>query len=171
MPTIIVRGERYEVTARQQEDGTSEIRVNSKLVHVEFLDAFPADPFTLVIRAKGRVMRLKTTPIGDSPGKFAVRLNEKTVQVEFEPFEKVRETRGEVGVEEGPVVVNAPMAGRIVSLKATVGMSAEEGQPLVILEAMKMENEVASPKRGIVKEVYVQAGVLVKAGQRLALVD
>jgi biotin carboxyl carrier protein len=63
------------------------------------------------------------------------------------------------------------MAGRIVSLKASLGMTAEEGQPLVVLEAMKMENEVASPKKGVVKEVYVQPGALVKAGDRLALVE
>ena len=65
----------------------------------------------------------------------------------------------------------APMAGRIVALKTAVGSQAGEGDALVVLEAMKMENEVASPRRGIVKELYVKPGDLVKAGDRLCLVQ
>ncbi len=62
------------------------------------------------------------------------------------------------------------MAGGIVTSKACVGSKASEGDALVVLEAMKMENEVASPRRGVVREVYVRPGDLVKAGDRLCLV-
>jgi biotin carboxyl carrier protein len=62
------------------------------------------------------------------------------------------------------------MSGRIVSLKASPNASVTKGQPLAVLEAMKMENEIASPKTGIVKEVYVKPGALVKAGEQLCLV-
>ena len=63
------------------------------------------------------------------------------------------------------------MPGRIVALKTGVSSEAGEGDALVVLEAMKMENEVASPRRGIVKEVYVRPGDLVKAGDRLCMVE
>jgi biotin carboxyl carrier protein len=62
------------------------------------------------------------------------------------------------------------MAGKIASVKASVDAKVEEGQSLMILEAMKMENEIASPKSGTLKELYVKHGDLVKAGDRLCLI-
>jgi biotin carboxyl carrier protein len=63
------------------------------------------------------------------------------------------------------------MSGRIVSLKASPNTSVTKGQPLAVLEAMKMENEIVSLKTGIVKEVYVKPGTLVKAGDKLCLLE
>ena len=71
---------------------------------------------------------------------------------------------------DGPVLVNSPMAGKIASVKTSVDSKVEEGQSLMILEAMKMENEIASPKSGTLKELYVKHGDLVKAGDKLCLV-
>ena len=62
------------------------------------------------------------------------------------------------------------MAGKIASVRASVDSKVEEGQSLMVLEAMKMQNEIASPKTGIVKELYVKKGDLVKAGDKLCLV-
>ena len=73
-------------------------------------------------------------------------------------------------ISDGPVLVNSPMAGKIASVKTSVDSKVEEGQSLMILEAMKMENEIASPKSGTLKELYVKEGDLVKAGDRLCLV-
>jgi biotin carboxyl carrier protein len=63
------------------------------------------------------------------------------------------------------------MSGRIVSLKASPNTSVDKGQPLAVLEAMKMENEIVAPKTGIVNEVYVQPGALVKAGDKICLLQ
>ena len=73
-------------------------------------------------------------------------------------------------ISDGPVLVNSPMAGKIASVKTSVDSKVEEGQSLMILEAMKMENEIASPKSGTLKELYVKHGDLVKAGDKLCLV-
>lgn len=72
---------------------------------------------------------------------------------------------------EGPFLINSPMAGKIASVKALVGATVEEGQALVVLEAMKMENEIAAPRKGTVKEVYVREGSLAKPGDRLVLIE
>jgi biotin carboxyl carrier protein len=67
--------------------------------------------------------------------------------------------------------VSSPMAGKIASVKARVDSKVQEGQSLMVLEAMKMQNDIASPKTGVVKELYVKHGDLVKAGDRLCLVS
>lgn len=66
--------------------------------------------------------------------------------------------------------VTAPIAGRIVLVKANVGQKVEKGECLCILEAMKMENEVAAPKDGIVKEVRVSEGDVVNKRDVLAII-
>jgi biotin carboxyl carrier protein len=63
------------------------------------------------------------------------------------------------------------MAGKIALVKTYVGSKVEEGQSLLVLEAMKMQNEIASPKSGELKELYVKKGDLVKAGDKLCLVS
>jgi len=78
---------------------------------------------------------------------------------------------GESDKVEGPILINSPMAGKIASVKISVGATVEEGQALVVLEAMKMENEIAAPKRGTVKEIYVQQGSLAKPGDKLVLIE
>ncbi|MBO0889106.1 hypothetical protein J2P12_08415 [Candidatus Bathyarchaeota archaeon] len=72
---------------------------------------------------------------------------------------------------EGPVVVTSPMAGKIASVKTSAGSKVEEGQPLIVLEAMKMENEIAAPRKGTVKDVYVKQGSLAKPGDKLVLIE
>jgi biotin carboxyl carrier protein len=78
---------------------------------------------------------------------------------------------GESTIIDGPALVDSPMAGKIVSVKISVDSKVEEGQSLMVLEAMKMQNEIASPKGGTVKELYVKHGDLVRAGDKLCLVE
>ena len=64
----------------------------------------------------------------------------------------------------------APMPGLVVRVLAEAGAAVTAGQPLVVLEAMKMEHEVTAPAAGIVTELRAAAGQQVEAGQVLALV-
>lgn len=68
----------------------------------------------------------------------------------------------------GAVKVNAPMPGKILSVKASQGQAVKKGDVLMILEAMKMENEVVAPQDGTVASINVAAGDSVEAGAVLA---
>jgi biotin carboxyl carrier protein len=72
---------------------------------------------------------------------------------------------------EGRQTVTAPMPGKIVKLLVKVGDQVTEGQGLVVVEAMKMENELKSPKAGKVTEVTVIEGATVENGASLMVVD
>ena len=67
--------------------------------------------------------------------------------------------------------VSAPMPGRIVRVLVRAGDAVAAGQPLVVVEAMKMENELKSPKAGRVKEVSVAEGTSIEAGRLLVVVE
>ena len=69
---------------------------------------------------------------------------------------------------EGAVKVNAPMPGKIISVKASAGQAVKKGDVILILEAMKMENEVVAPQDGTIASINVAAGDSVEAGAVLA---
>ena len=71
----------------------------------------------------------------------------------------------------GAVKVNAPMPGKILSVKASVGQAVKKGDVILILEAMKMENEVVAPEDGTVASIDVAAGDSVEAGAVLATLN
>lgn len=71
----------------------------------------------------------------------------------------------------GSVKVNAPMPGKILSVKASAGQAVKKGDVIMILEAMKMENEVVAPQDGTVASINVAAGDSVEAGAVLATLN
>jgi biotin carboxyl carrier protein len=73
-------------------------------------------------------------------------------------------------VGAGDTGVNAPMPGKITKVVAEVGKQVAAGEVLVILEAMKMQNEITAPKAGVVKGVNVAVGQGVKPGEVLVVI-
>jgi biotin carboxyl carrier protein len=71
---------------------------------------------------------------------------------------------------QGPTRLTAPMPGRVVRVLAEKGSEVEPGQGLVVIEAMKMENELKAPRKGRVDEVAVREGQVVEAGALLLIV-
>lgn len=72
---------------------------------------------------------------------------------------------------QGPAKIEAIMPGKIVSVKVKVGDVVTEGQGVAVLEAMKMENELVSPKAGKVTEVLVKEGQSVESGAIMVVVE
>lgn len=72
---------------------------------------------------------------------------------------------------QGSVKVNAPMPGKILSVKASVGQAVKKGDVLMILEAMKMENEIVASADGTVASIDAAAGDSVEAGAVLATLN
>ena len=71
---------------------------------------------------------------------------------------------------EGAEVVTAPMPGKILSLQVEVGQQVKDGDLLLILEAMKMENEIFSGTNGVVKEIRVNEGATVDSDDVLVII-
>jgi biotin carboxyl carrier protein len=73
--------------------------------------------------------------------------------------------------EQGPRKLTAPMPGKVIRLLVSEGDEVEAGKGLIVVEAMKMQNEIKSPKNGKVQKVLVASGVAVNAGDVLAIVE
>ena len=104
-------------------------------------------------------------------GRLNVRVGDTVHPLEIldERRLRLRRAAGKFSLE-GPQRVEAPMPGKVVRVLVRQGEQVEEGQGLVVVEAMKMENELKSPKAGKVAELYAVEGAAVEAGAKLAVI-
>jgi biotin carboxyl carrier protein len=169
MPFLTIEGKKYRVGDLAGEDPFWTISVEGKRIALEELRQPLAEAQTIFVRAGGRIISVL---IRRSEGQraYSVEVNGRPLTLTIEE-DTLSLRNDESSSIDGPAIVNSPMAGKIATVKAIVDSKVEEGQSLMVLEAMKMQNEIASPKTGIVKELYVKHGDLVKAGDKLCLIE
>jgi biotin carboxyl carrier protein len=83
----------------------------------------------------------------------------------------LRSRRAAAGAEAGPAKIFAPMPGKIVRVIVAEGDEVEAGQPLVVVEAMKMQNEIKATKNGKITKIAVKEATAVNAGDLLVIVE
>jgi 3-methylcrotonyl-CoA carboxylase alpha subunit len=96
-----------------------------------------------------------------------VHWQERTFRLERTPAPTVEETAADRGIGGGAGRLSAPMPARVVRVAVQPGQHVVQNQPLVVLEAMKMEHVVEAPHAGVVSEVCVEVGEQVTSGARL----
>ena len=103
-----------------------------------------------------------------TPGE--VWVNGRSVAIEvFDP--RSPRGRNSHNSADGPRNVSAAMPGKVVRVLVAIGDTVEQGQGLVVVEAMKMQNEMKSPKPGRIAAVKIAAGATVAAGEVLVVVE
>jgi biotin carboxyl carrier protein len=128
--------------------------------------AVPISPAAYSILLDGKSLEVTTEVSTDG---LSVRVNGHEFQVQVADPRSWRRARG-AGVElEGRQQLVAPMPGKIVRVLATVGQQVSVGEGLLVIEAMKMQNEIRSPKSGTVEKL-AREGQTVNAGEVLAVV-
>ena len=109
--------------------------------------------------------------VTEEDGVYAVQVDGETYQIRVEEESRyIIRTRGGTAVTSGQVL-KAPMPGRVVLIEVEVGRRVAPGDGLVVLEAMKMENEFKATAAGTVKEIRVQAGQAVNPGDVLVVIE
>jgi biotin carboxyl carrier protein len=83
----------------------------------------------------------------------------------------LRSRRGADAEEKGPKKLLAPMPGKVVRVLIGEQQAVEAGQSILVVEAMKMQNEIKSPKKGTVQKIVAAEGANVNAGDVLAIVE
>jgi biotin carboxyl carrier protein len=101
----------------------------------------------------------------------AVLIGGRRFEFEVNDPRSLQGRRGAGAGAAGPRAVKAPMPGRVVRVLVTAGEDVAEQQGIVVIEAMKMQNELKSPKAGRVMRVAVTVGETVGAGDVLAVVE
>jgi len=91
--------------------------------------------------------------------------------VDVQDPRSLRTRRGAAGTESGPRKVTAPMPGKIVRILVAEKDEVKAGQGIIVMEAMKMQNELKSPKDGRVQKILTSEGSTVNPGDTLAIIE
>ncbi|MEJ2547662.1 MAG: hypothetical protein P8125_07565 [Gemmatimonadota bacterium] len=93
------------------------------------------------------------------------------LRVEDERARHIRDLARSAAPTQARIEVRAPMPGLIVKVEAEVGRGVESGDSLVVMEAMKMENELRAEASGTVREIHVEPGMTVDRNDLLAVIE
>jgi biotin carboxyl carrier protein len=133
------------------------------------VDAVEIAPNTLSILLDGQSFEISVTPAPDGKLKLQTGTQEFTAEV-IDPRAWGGRRHGSVEAEGRQQIV-APMPGKVVRLLVKEGDHVEAGQGLLVVEAMKMQNEIRSPKSGTVERILAKEGQPVNSGEILAWID
>ena len=160
-------GSAKRVVELERSENAWRISVDGQLL--EDADVAEVAPYTLSILLRGQVYEVRVAP---------APLGTLQVQVGLQAFiaevadPRAWRGRRHGGVEaQGRQQVAAPMPGKVVRVLVKAGDTVEAGQGLVVVEAMKMQNEIRSPKSGTVERVLASEGQAVNNGDVLIWVD
>lgn len=161
---INVEGRNYRLELTKSERGW-ECVLDGQQVEVDAVVARPNVMSIIIAGTAYEVKRERTasdTHLWVKSARFAVDIRDPR---------SLRNRRAKAAGTEGPQKLLAPMPGKIVRLISAAGTDVEAGQGVLVIEAMKMQNELKSPKKGTVKQVLVAEGASVSAGDVLAIVE
>ena len=163
---IVINGKRHAVEFTRPPNGTSRIAFTIDGRHVE-ADAVGISPSAFSILLGGRSLEVALEETAG--GGLLLRANGREFQVEINDPRSWRRGR-HAGIElEGRQQLLAPMPGKIVRVLVEAGQQVSAGQGLLVIEAMKMQNEIRAPKAGTVEKL-AKEGQTVNAGEILAVV-
>ncbi len=145
---LTLDGQTHTIDAVFLEGGTWSLLIDGQSFEVD-IDADPSRPERLTVDVRGCRFPLEV-------------LDERR--------QRMRSASGGFEVE-GKAEVLAPMPGKVVKVLVEVGQRVAEGEGILVVEAMKMENELKAPKEGTVTELLCEAGDTVDGGQRLAVIE
>lgn len=169
MDLVVTQDERQEkvvVERIAEQAGGYRVTVGDRVHHVDWIER-SGGVWSLII--EGQQHELATRRLSSlTEGHYSISGSQSETEVRVaDPLTHLaRESRGGAGAG-GAQVVNAPMPGRVVAVLAEAGTEVEAGQGIVVLEAMKMENEISAEQSGTLIKLLVEAGQAVEGGDPL----
>lgn len=140
------------------------IRIGDRLMQVDF-EAVSGQPvFSLIVDGKSYESFVYQ---GEEDWEVLIRGRQYQVKIEDEREKRLKAAAGGGTVEGGEFHLKAPMPGLVVSVLVAEGEPIQKGQVMIILESMKMQNELKAPRDGVMGRVRVKAGESVEQRQTL----
>jgi len=130
-------------------------------------EAVQAEPGVYSVLMEGRSYEARVEP---GAAALVVVIDGRRFEIEIRDPRRYRGKDARHGAE-GPQSVTAPMPGKVVRVIASAGSAVTAGQALLVVEAMKMQNELRAPKAGTVAAIPVREGDTVAAGAVLAIIE
>jgi acetyl/propionyl-CoA carboxylase alpha subunit len=162
--TAIVQGQTVEIELSRKPRGVIEAEIGG---HRYTLEGKAVEPGVYWLVQDNRSLEIGVSQTVEG---FIVSLLGRRIPVEILDTRTALRRAAQHG-QDGVVQIRAPMPGKVIKLLVAEGAEVEPNQGIVVLEAMKMQNEIKSPKKGVVRKLGVKEGAAVNSGDLLATVE
>jgi biotin carboxyl carrier protein len=160
---VAINGKNYRLELKRDADRWS-CRLDGRAVEV---DAVLASPDVLSLRIGNVAYEVKYEHVA---GETYLWVGSERFAAEIRDPRSLR-GRARAVDDHGPKKLIAPMPGKVVRILVSPGAEVEAGAGVLVVEAMKMQNEIKSPKKGTIQKILVNVGAAVNAGDVLAIVE
>ena len=160
---VAIDGKRYCLEL-DRSDGRWSCRIDGRAIEV---DAVLARPNVLSLRIGNQAYEVKCERVA---GDWHLWVGSERFAAEVRDPRSLR-GRARAVDDHGPKKLTAPMPGKIVRVLVSEGVEVDAGAGVLVVEAMKMQNEIKSPKKGTIQKILVCEGAAVNAGVVLAIVE
>lgn len=161
---------RLEVDDNDRDDGTYTVELDGKKYQVD-AHTMPSEIVTALINHKSYDLDLDDKDQNNDPldGRLSIRVRGRVLRFEMlaERRKKMKDAQSSQFAQSGLAQICSPMPGKVLRYLVAEGEEVKEGQGLVVVEAMKMENELQAPKSGEVKSINSKEGTAVNQGTLL----
>ena len=159
-------GKKAYTVELERDGGQWKIAIDGQPLEADVVEITP-DILSILLEGESREIRVVRMP----DGKLKVQIGLCEFAAEVRDPRSWRGRHLSHVQAEGRQQITAPMAGKVVRLLVKSGDQVEVGQGLLVVEAMKMQNEIRSPKSGTVEKLQVKEGQAVNAGELLASIS
>ena len=168
MKLKIIAGEREEDLLLKLEEGRVLAEIGDR---VYTLDVRETEPDSYLFFLKTNVHECRVTERPSSKDTFDVTIRGRSYEVTIVDPKRLRSGQDSDRHHHGVTEIVAPMPGKVVRVQTEAGATVEKGAGVIVVEAMKMQNEMKSPRAGVVVSINVKPGDTVNAGDVLAVIE
>jgi biotin carboxyl carrier protein len=156
-----LNGENHEIEIKREGDKVR-ASVDGRTYQLE---AHEVEPYVYLLKLENQIFQVYAAPNG------VVNLKAHQLEVNLTDLKRLRGASGAGAATDGTAEIKTAMPGKLVRVLTEVGAEVKQGEGILIVEAMKMQNEMKSPKDGVVKEIRFEEGATVNAGDILAIIE
>lgn len=164
----IIDGQERDVEITEVSPDSYRIEFDDKVFEI---DAQAVGDSTLSVVKDNQSYNIESEIASDGSQNLLVRGELLGVEVLDLRTHRLRKAQESAGGIDGPVSIEAPMPGKVVAVLVSEGDEVALGQGVVVVEAMKMENELKAPKAGTITQLNAQVGVPVDGGVVLCMIE
>jgi len=161
---VIIDGKNYRLELERADAGWR-CRLDGREVRV---DAVLARPDVLSVLIEGKAYEIKRERTATD---LHLWVGGVRYAAEMRDPRSLRSRKGVAGDDTGPRKLIAPMPGKVIRILLQERAKVEAGQGILVMEAMKMQNEIKSPRKGTIQRILAAEGANVNAGDVLAIVE
>ena len=158
--------EKHEIEIKHA-DGKVFALVDGRAYELEISEP---EPNVYLLKNEGKVFQAFVSPQQKAGDPFQVQIGRHSLDIKLIDPKRLRGTGRDAEHGDGAAEIRTAMPGKVVRILVEKGSAIEKGDGVLVVEAMKMQNELKSPKAGIVKDIRVEEGSTVSAGDVLAVI-